>query len=330
MEQKIMEVLRRMQSVIQEEALRELQNVLDIVFADCVIIQDKQEIMTTDRSWSVDLEDYLMSKALEGKSLETVKRYRYELTRVLSYINKGVQDIRASDISGYMRAYKAIRKISNQTLKNVRAVYSSFFVWLRDRDRIRKNPMVLVEDIKVEYRVKKPFSDEERELMLRACKTLRDKAIMEFLYSTAVRVSELSDLDRDSIRIGRKDLIVYGKGGKERIVYLNDRTNMYMREYLDSRTDNNPALFVWEKAPYNRIKKNGIEDVIKRTGLRAGIEKAHPHRFRHTSLTNALNRGMPLQEAMIMAGHAKPETTMRYCSTDQESVQYHHKKYLSA
>lgn len=329
MERKIMEVLRRMQTVINDEQIGELKNVLNMVFAGCELVENT-ELRVVDRSWVTDLEDFLMSKALEGKSPETINRYRYELNRMLSYVNKGVSDILPGDISGYMRMYKRIRQVSNQTLKNVRTVYSSFFAWLRDRDRIRKNPMILVEDIKVECMIRKPFSDEERERMFRACTNLRDKAMLEFLYSTAVRVSELARLDRKDIRFGTKDLIVYGKGSKERRVYLNDRTNMYMREYLQSRTDDCPALFAGIIAPHNRMTKAGIEDTIRRIGRRAGVEKAHPHRFRRTALTNALNRGMPLQEAMILAGHAKPETTMRYCTVDQEAVQYHHKKYLSA
>ena len=329
MERKIMEVLRRMQTVIEETQLNELKNILNMVFAGCELAENT-ELQIVDQSWTGDLEDFLMSKALEGKSSETVKRYRYELNRLLSYVNKGVADILPGDISGYMRMYKKIRQVSNQTLKNVRTVYSSFFAWLRDRDRIRKNPMMLVEDVKVESVIRKPYSDEDREKMFRACTTLRDKAMLEFLYSTAVRVSELARLDRKDIRFGTKDIIVYGKGAKERRVYLNDRTNMYMREYLQSRTDDEPALFVGTKLPHGRMTKAGIEDAIRRIGRRAGVEKAHPHRFRRTALTNALNRGMPLQEAMLMAGHAKPETTMRYCTVDMEAVQYHHKKYLSA
>lgn len=329
MEQKIMEVLSRMQPVLEEGLLRELKNVLHMVFAGCDVAQ-KTEMQCLDSSWRIDLEDYLMSKALECKSVDTVKRYRYELNRLLSYINKPVADITDGDISSYLRAYKNIRAVKNSTLKGVRAVYSSFFVWLRDRDRVRRNPMVLVESIKVEKRVKRPFTDTEREQLLRNCATIRDKAMMEFLYSTAVRVSELASLNIDDVRWSTKDLIVYGKGGKERTVYLNERTNMYLQEYLQSRTDNNPALFVGLKSPHNRLSKAGIEDMIRRTGERAGVEKAHPHRFRGTSITNAINRGMPLQEASIMAGHAKTETTMLYCSVDQESVKYHHKKYLSA
>ena len=329
MEQKIMEVLRKMQEHLEESQLKILRDCLEMVLDGCQIVETTA-VSVQSRSWVNDLEDFLISKALEGKSPETITRYRYELQRLLSYIDKGVLDISAKDISSYLRAYKQIRKISNSTLRNVRAVFSSFFGWLRDRERIRRNPMALVEDIKVEKVIKKPYSDEERERMLRECRTLRDKAMLEFLYSTAVRVSELSNLNRNDIRFSSKDLIVFGKGSKERKVYLNDRTNLYIREYLESRTDNNPALFVAVKSPHERLSKAGIEYIIRQIGKRAQVENAHPHRFRRTALTNALNRGMPLQEAMILAGHSKPETTMRYCTVDQEAVQYHHRKYLSA
>lgn len=329
MERKIMEVLRRMQKILQDDQLQELQAVLRMTFAGCEVMENTG-LQIVDGSWQQDLDEYLVSKALEGKSPATVERYRYELQRLLSYTNKAVMKICPGDISEYLRAYKHIRQVSNQTLKGVRAVYSSFFGWLRDRDRIHKNPMALVEDIKVESVIKKPYTDEERERMLRKCDNLRDKAMLEFLYSTAVRVSELAKLNRNDIQFSEKDLIVYGKGSKERRVYINDRTNMYLREYLQSRTDLEPALFVSVKKPHDRLTKAGIEDIVRRIGRAAGVNKAHPHRFRRTALTNALNRGMPLQEAMILAGHAKPETTMRYCTVDQEAVQYHHKKYLSA
>ena len=273
MEAKIMDVLRRMQLILDEVQLRELKEVLQMTFTGCRVIQET-DLQVVDRSWEVDLEEFLMSKALEGKTVETVKRYRYELTRLLSYVNKPVANITDGDISGYLRAYKSIRKVKNSTLKGVRAAYSSFFGWLRDRDRVRRNPMVLVEQIKVEKRIKRPFSDTDREMLLRNCKVLRDKAMMEFLYSTAVRVSELKNLNIEDIRWSSKDLIVYGKGGKERTVYLNERTNMYLQEYLQSRTDNNPALFVGTRKPYNRLTKAGIEDMIRRTGRRAGVEKA--------------------------------------------------------
>ena len=329
MERKIMEILRRMQDVLSEDQLKDLKDVLDMVFTGCNLVENTS-LRVIDQSWIDDLEDFLMSKTLEGKSVETVKRYKYELNRLLSYINKSVQNITANDISVYLRMYKRIRQVSNQTLKNVRTVYSSFFMWLRDHDRISKNPMLLVEDIKVETIIKKPFTDEEREKMFRSCTNLRDQALLEFLYSTAVRVSELSRLNIEDISFSDKDLIVYGKGSKERHVYLNNRTNMYMQEYLKTRTDNNSALFVGLKSPHQRISKSGIEDIIRRIGKRAGVDNAHPHRFRRTAATNALNRGMPVQEVAELLGHAKLETTMRYCTVNEEAVKYHHGKYLSA
>lgn len=328
-EQIINRVLCCMQDTIGDEQLSELRSVLQNVLCPYRIEPERQEVRIVDDSWRDDLEDYLMSKALEGKSLTTVKRYRYELGRLLSYINKAVEDITDTDISNYMRAYKRIRGICNQTLKNIRAVYSSFFVWLRDRDRIRKNPMTRVEQIKVEKKIKKPYTDTERELMLRSCKTVRDKAILEFFYSTAVRVSELAALNREDIRFSTKDLSVFGKGAKERVTYLNERSHMYLKEYLESRDDSNPALFVSERYPYQRLGKTGIEDIIRRTGRRVDVH-AYPHRFRRTAATNALNRGMPVQEVAKFLGHAKLETTMEYCTVEQESVQFHHKKYLSA
>ena len=261
MERKIMEVLRRMQTVINEEQIVELKTVLNMVFAGCDVLEETN-LRIVDDSWRDDMDDFLMSKALEGLSVKTIDRYRYELTRMLSYINRSVRNITDRDISGYMQTYKRLRGISNQTLKNIRSVFSSFFIWLRDRGRIIKNPMALVEKIKVEKRIKKPFSDEERERMFRVCKNLRDKALLEFLYSTAVRVSELTRLNREDVCFSTKNLIVYGKGGKERKVYLNEKSSMYLQEYLLSRTDDNPALFVGVIAPYNRMTKAGVEDAI--------------------------------------------------------------------
>lgn len=328
MEHKILEVLRRMQTVLRDEQLRELKTALNIVFAGCKLVEETG-MRVVDRSWKTDMDDFLMSKALGGLTSDTVERYRYELTRLLSYINKAVAEVTAGDISEYMRAYKRLRQVKNQTLKNVRAVYSSFFSWLRDRDRIRKNPVIMVEEIKVEKKIKKVYTDEEREMLLRACKTLRDKAIIEFLYSTAVRVSELTKLNREDIKFSTKDLIVFGKGKKERRVYLNDRANLYLREYLQSRTDDNPALFVSVKKPYSRLQKDGVERMITRTAKRIEI-KAYPHKFRRTALTNGLNRGMPLQEAAEIAGHASTNTTMMYWTKDEDSIRHHHKIYLSA
>ena len=216
-EQKIMEVLRRAQDILDESQLVDLKEIMQISFADCDLVKNT-ELMVIDDSWMDDLEDFIMAKMLEGRSKETTIRYQYELHRLLSYINKPVDMITDGDISRYMRTYKATRKVANITLKNVRTVYNSFFTWLRDRDRIRKNPMILVSDIKVEQIIKKPYTDEERELLSRSCTSLRDKALLEFLYSTAVRVSEFLSLDRKDLNFMTKDLLVYGKGDRKSVV----------------------------------------------------------------------------------------------------------------
>lgn len=328
-EQLINKILYCMQDVIGEGKLSELKSVLQNVLCTYRVELEGAEIKVIDRGWTSDLENYLIARTLEGKSPATISRYRYELSRLLSYTDKAVADIREEDISGYMRAYKKARDISNQTLKNVRAVFSSFFGWLRNREKIKRNPMAMVEQIKVDKKIKKPYTDAERERMLQSCKSLRDKAIMEFFYSTAIRVSELTALDREDIHFATRDITVFGKGAKERVTYLNERSSMYLKEYLESRTDNNPALFVSEKAPYRRMTKTGIEDLVRRTGKRAGVH-AYPHRFRRTAATNALNRGMPVQEVAMLLGHEKLETTMIYCTVAQEKLKMDHKKYLNS
>lgn len=332
LEKKIYQVIRSMMTTLNTEQLNMLKDTMFAVFGNCTLIEEERctDLVVVNEGWKFDLQDFITSKSLEGKTEETLNRYFYELKRLLEYINKDTKDIKSSDISKYMHLYKRIRQVSNSTLQGMRSCYSSFFGWCHDNDRISKNPMNQVEKIKVEKTLKVAYTDEEREKMLRAAKCLRDKAILEFLYSTAVRVSELCKLNKEDIHWSTKDLTVYGKGDKERKVYLNDRSNMYLKEYLESRTDDNPALFVSLRNPHTRITKCGVEDMMHELGKRVGIEKSHPHKMRRTAITNAVNRGMPIQEAALFAGHASTETTLLYWTADEESVRYHHKKYLSA
>ena len=332
LENKIYDVIRRMTPKLNTTQLQDLKDTLFIVFENCDIVDNSEhtELSVVNESWKYDLQDFLTSKTLEGKTDETLERYRYELVRLLQYLNKATNDILPSDISKYMQAYKRIRRVSNSTLQGMRSCYSSFFRWCHDNDRIDKNPMMQVEKIKVPKIIREPYSDEEREKLFRSAKNIRDKAIIEVLYSTAVRVSELVKLDIKDINWNTRGVIVYGKGDKERTVYLNDRATMYLKEYLAIRKDDNPALFVSLRAPHNRITKCGVEDMMNTVGRAAGIKKSHPHKMRRTSITNAVNRGMPIQEAALFAGHASTETTLLYWTADQEAVRYHHKKYLSA
>lgn len=200
---------------------------------------------------------------------------------------------------------------------------------MHDEGLINQNPMKRIERIKSEKVIKKPFSDEEMEKLRMNCNKERDLAIIEFLYSSGVRVSEAVKLNRDQINFQSQDCIVFGKGAKERIVYLNSKACIHLKMYLETRTDNNPALFVGVKKPYNRLQKEAIEAIVRNLGRNAGIEHTHPHRFRMTLATNAINRGMPIQEVKEMLGHEKIDTTMIYCMVSQDNVRLSHGKYVA-
>lgn len=328
---KIYEILHRMEKYLDSSQLLQLKSCLCNVFEGCELIQtSSRNIIPLDSTWKLDLNEFLTSKSLEGKSEGTLERYEYELTRLLSSLNKTISNITSHDISNYLRLYKQNNHVKNSTLRSVRSCYSTFFSWCRDCDKIYANPMRQVEKIKTKKLLQPAFSDSEREKLFRCANSLRDKALLEFLYSTGMRVSECANVDIDDINWNSKDLVILGKGNKERKVYLSDTCIMYLKEYLNSRCDDNSALFVTLRKPYNRMSICSIESVFTKLGQLSGIIKCNPHRMRHTTITNALNRGMPIQEASLIAGHASTETTMLYWTADEDSVRYHHKKYLSA
>lgn len=331
MEEKIiLQIVNNMQPTLNTMQIEQLKTAVYIALIPYSISVKSQEIISSEESWRAELQDFLSTKLLEGKSNGTIRQYKYELERLLSYVNKDVGSITSGDILDYLQKYKMIRKVSNQYLENKRLTYSSFFVWLHTHGRIPANPMYNISRFKVEKRIRSPFTDEERELLLLAADNLRDKAMMEFMYSTCVRVSELVNTDISDIRFVEKDLIVYGKGAKERITYINSRTAIYLKLYLKNRTDSNPALFVGLNNPHGRLTVSSIETIIRNIGKKADIENTHPHRFRRTGATNAANRGMPIEEVSLMLGHEKLETTKMYCTVKQQSIKFNHSKFLSA
>lgn len=215
-------------------------------------------------------------------------------------------------------------------MNNIRLVFNSFFRWLQRRKIIDRNPVDGLEPIKYRQVVKKPLSPEELERVRCACERERDLAIVEFLYSSAVRVSELTALNRDDICWESDDVLVLGKGNKEREVYLNARAHFHLKQYLATRTDDNPALFVAEKAPHERLTRAGVEYIISRLGEMAGVTNVHPHRFRRTSATDLLRMGMPIEQVQELLGHVKIETTRIYCTVTREQVKASHRRYMAA
>ncbi|NBJ95639.1 site-specific tyrosine recombinase/integron integrase [Parablautia muri] len=325
-EQVISKVLMEMMG----KGIDELKAVLYCVLSGYDISEKSTELQSVDESWKEELGAFLVRKRVEGRSDGTIEQYNLHLSRMLRYINKPAKEITESDLFMYISMYKKQRNVSSVYLDNIRLVFSSFFGWLNNKGYIAKNPAAGLDPIKAEKRIKKPLSDTELETLRRKCVIKRDIALIEFLYSTGVRASELIALNRQDIDFNSMDAVVYGKGAKERETYLNAAACMHLKEYLNTRTDGNEALFVSLKAPHDRLTVSGVEEILRRLGKATGIEKVHPHRFRRTMATNILNKGMPIEEVKEILGHAKLDTTLIYCQVNKENVKHHHRKYMSA
>lgn len=277
--------------------------------------------------WQDALNKFLQAKKLEGCSIKTITYYNFNLFKLLSTIGKDINEINTEDIRNYLFNYKEKRQVANSTLDNMRRVFSSFFGWLTKQRIIAYDPMIGVNKIKVEKRIKHAFTQEELKEMREGASTLRDRAIIELLYSSGIRVGELVLINKQDINWGTRSIIVFGKGAKEREVYFNLAAKDALENYLDSRTDEEEALFVSLTKPYERISIAACERMLHNLGTRLGIS-AHPHKFRRTCATTLLNRGMAIQEVAQILGHAKVETTMIYCDTEQQKIARDYKKYM--
>lgn len=326
----ITQVLTIMMGIISQEQCGELKSALYMALQEYELEKRCTDLMDLDQSYIHYLQLFLARKKTEGKSKRTIDLYRLHLTKMLQNLNLAIDKITENDLFVYLAKYKKDNDVSNAYLDNIRLVFSSFFGWLNAKGYIPKNPAAGLEPIKVEKKIKQPFSDEELEKLRRICDQERDLALIEFLYSTGVRVSELVALNRKDIDFYGKNVVVYGKGSKERETYLNAASCMHLKAYLDSRQDDNEALFVSERAPHARITVAGVEKILRRIGKDAGVTKVHPHRFRRTMATNVLKKGMPLEEVKELLGHTKLDTTMIYCTISKDNVKHSHQRLMSA
>jgi integrase/recombinase XerD len=329
-EEFITNVLAKMMVMLTQEQSQELKTVMYMELQEYELQKRCTEIMDVDQSYIHYLQLFLARKKTEGKSERTIEQYKMHLTHMLQYLNLSIEKITENDLFVYLAKYKKDKQVSNVYLDNIRLVFSSFFGWLNAKGYIPKNPTAGLEPIKVEKKIKQPFTDEELEKLRRICEQERDLALVEFLYSTGVRVSELVSLNRKDIDFYGKSVVVYGKGSKERETYLTATSCLHLKAYLDSRTDNNEALFVSARAPHTRLTVAGVEKMLRRIGKDAGVTKVHPHRFRRTMATNVLKKGMPLEEVKELLGHTKLDTTMIYCTVSRENVKHSHAKHMSA
>ena len=324
-------ILMQMDGKIDAEQMKALTLALDMVLHDYNIEKKCYDIAVCDADMNEKLiKQYVASKRLEGLSEKSIKQYYRTVNEFLDVVRKPIKDITVSDITVsdiryYMATYQVQRKISNTTLDNYRLYLSSFFAWLVNEEYIDKNPMLKIKCIKEDDKKREPFTDEELEKLRNACVKPRDRALIEFLYSTGCRIGEVVRLNRDSIDYNAKTALVYGKGGKERRVYISDCAMYWLKMYLEQRKDKDPALFCSIKG---RISDEGAEYIVKNLGKKVGI-RAFPHRFRHTIASNLAKRGMPVQEIQKFLGHASIDTTMIYCSVVDDNVKNSHNKYAA-
>lgn len=310
----------------QDEQLHE---VLISNFKGLDFVQKDIENTKSTKLENMDLiNKFISAKGVEGCTKKTLNYYKETCINLLNILNKPVEAVNTEDIRDYLTYLKQYQKNSKTTLDNNRRIFSSFFGWLEIEDYILKSPIKKISKIKQVKRLKEPFNDEDLFKLQSVCKTNRDKAILNFLLSTGVRIGELVGLDIDDIDFTERECVVFGKGEKERTVYFNTKASLCLQHYINSRDDDNPALFVSSKKPVNRLGINAIETSIRGLGKKAGVPNCHPHRFRRTMATMAIDKGMPIEQVKELLGHSNLDTTMIYAQVKNENVKFSHHKFL--
>ena len=275
------------------------------------------------------LEKFIAAKRIEGRTRPTLLYYESTIRHLLSDVPGSLLNFTAEDIRDYLSDFQQKRQSSSVTVNNIRRIFSSFFSWLEQEDYIIKSPMRRIHKVKTGTRVKSTISDEEMETLRDHCDNKRDLAMIDFLASTGIRVGELVRLNRTDINFNERECIVSGKGNKQRIVYFNARAKTHLLNYLGERTDENPALFVSLHQPTERLRISGVETRLRKLGRETGVMHVHPHKFRRTLATAAIDRGMPVEQVQRLLGHVKIDTTMQYAMVNQNNVKMSHRRYLS-
>ena len=310
------------QLLILDETLRKILDDFDVV--EC----ETEMTFKESKENSSLLINFLASKHIEGCSERTILYYRSTIEKMLETINKRIEYITTDDLRKYLTDYKNSSNASKTTVDNVRRVLSSFFSWLEDEDYILKNPIRRIRKIKTRKVVKEVLSDENFEVLRDNCDNIRDLSMIELLNSTGIRVGELVNLNIDDVLFNERECVVLGKGDSERTVYFDAKTKIHLLKYLETRDDDNPALFVSFKKPYERLGINGVERRIRELGNDSNIKKVHPHKFRRTMATNAIDKGMPIEQVQKLLGHVQIDTTMQYAMVNQSNVKRAHRKYI--
>ena len=322
MEEKLVRILNDMAEFLNISQMKKLQEVLLQHLAENAKKQD-----------DIENEEYLRlfleAKKIEGCSERTLKYYRVTVEHMLRHILTPIRKMTTEEIRTYLVEYQKINNCGKVTIDNVRRNMSSFFSWLEEEDYILKSPMKRIHKIKTKTVVKSTISDEDIEKLRDQCTETRDLAMIDLLYSTGIRVGELVNLNISDVDLEQRECIVYGKGDKERRVYFDAKAKIHLQNYLDSREDVNPALFVTLDAPHERLQISGVEIRVRKLGRRLGLERIHPHKFRRTMATRAIDKGMPIAQVQKILGHSKIDTTMQYAIVNQTNVKISHQKFIA-
>ena len=319
------DVMQAMLPYLNNDQLEKLQKVMQYVLFQYEIT--KTEKNSEDSTLNlVDL--FLSAKRIEGCSEKSLKYYQTTIQSMLSAVKKDIKQIKTEDIRTYLTDYQQQKKSCRVTIDNIRRILSSFFSWLEDEDHILKSPVRRIHKVKAVTNIKETYSDEALEVMRDNCTEPRDLTIIDMLASTGMRVGEMVLLNRNDIDFNERECVVFGKGNKERVVYFDARTKIHLKNYLQSRTDDNPALFVSLKSPYNRMNIGGIETCLRRLGKQLGLQRVHPHKFRRTLATMAIDKGMPIEQLQQLLGHKRIDTTLQYAMVKQSNVKIAHRKYI--
>lgn len=324
-DQLIAEIQQKMLSILNNEQLMKLTDVLKDAFYGLAITEG--ESLKSNEEWDA-AEAFIAAKRVEGCSEKTLSYYQKTIETMVTGIGKKVQQITTDDLRSYLTNYQKTRKSSKVTIDNIRRILSSFFSWLEDENLILKSPIRRIHKVKTAKVVKDTYTDEALEMMRDNCTTIRDLAIIDLLASSGMRVGELVTLNREDINFAERECVVFGKGSKERLVYFDARAKIHLQNYLDSRRDDDPALFVSLKAPFERLMIGGVEVRLRELGKRLNISKVHPHKFRRTMATSAIDKGMPIEQVQQLLGHQKIDTTMHYAMVKQQNVKLAHRKYI--
>ncbi len=323
------DIVSGIKDALSDKQLMQVSNSIKDVLAKYEINKKASNEERREKENTELLETFLSAKKIEGCSDKTIHYYQSSIVKLLKGLSKCIKEICTNDIRRYLAEIQEKNNLSKVTIDNLRRIFSSFFSWLEDEDYIAKSPVRRIHKVRTDTLVKEVLSDENIETLRDSCNEPRDLAMIDLLLSTGVRVGELVKMNRDDIDFQERQCKVFGKGNKEREVYFNARTKIHLQRYLESRTDDNPALFVSLAKPHTRLTISGVEMRLRKLGKEAHLYKVHPHKFRRTLATIAIDRGMPIEQVQKLLGHVRIDTTLHYAMVNQQNVKIAHRKFIN-